>query len=130
IVRQNPAPGAISTVRCDSGRLGEERWSLHPSPVESCSCIQTKLPPDGHFVIPSEEIDALTCGVGRLACSPKESSRDGRHHNSCVVNNVDDRAGFTANCEINWAATDRAVLNQRLFGLGGVDLQRKYFAAM
>jgi len=47
-----------------------------------------------------------------------------------AVNNVDDRAGFTANRQIDWATTDRAVLNQRLFGLGGVDLHRKKFAAM
>ena len=47
-----------------------------------------------------------------------------------VVNKVDNDAGLTPNGQIDRAAANAAIFDQRLFGLRGVDLQRKNFAAV
>jgi hypothetical protein len=48
----------------------------------------------------------------------------------CLANKIDNGARMTANCEINRPAANRAVFNERLVRLRGVDLQRENFAAM
>src|ERR1700737_621898 len=47
-----------------------------------------------------------------------------------AVDKIDNGAGLTPNTQIDRAATNGAVFDQRLLRLRGVDLQRKNFAAM
>ena len=49
---------------------------------------------------------------------------------SVAVNELGHLAWLAANRKTNRPATNRAIFNQRLFGLQGVDLHRKNFAAM
>jgi len=46
-----------------------------------------------------------------------------------VTINLDNHSGTATNRQRNWAATDGAILNQSLFRLQGIDLDRKNFAA-
>jgi hypothetical protein len=49
---------------------------------------------------------------------------------SFTVNKIDHNAGLRPNGQIDWPAADAAIFDQQLFRFGGVDLQRKNFAAM
>ena len=49
---------------------------------------------------------------------------------SFAVNKIDHDAGLTPNDQIDRAAANAAIFDQRLFGLRSVDLQRKNFAAI
>jgi len=49
---------------------------------------------------------------------------------SFSVNKIDHDARLRPNGQIDWPATNRAIFDQRLFRLRGVDLQRENFAAM
>jgi hypothetical protein len=46
------------------------------------------------------------------------------------VDKIDNDAGLTANGQIDRAAANAAIFDQRLLGLRGIDLQRKNLAAM
>src|SRR5260370_31737260 len=46
------------------------------------------------------------------------------------VDKIDHDAGLTTNGQIDWAATNAAIFDQRLLRLRGVDLQRENFAAV
>jgi hypothetical protein len=46
------------------------------------------------------------------------------------VDKIDHNAGLTPNSQIDRPAANTAIFDQRLLGLGGIDLQRKNLAAM
>jgi len=43
---------------------------------------------------------------------------------------LDNSSGTTTDRQCNWSATDGAILNQDLFRLRSIDLDRKHFAAV
>jgi hypothetical protein len=49
---------------------------------------------------------------------------------STAVRNFDDFSGFAADGQVDRPTANRAILDQGLFWLRGVDLERKDFAAM
>jgi len=51
-------------------------------------------------------------------------------NDSFAVNKIDDNTRLALDRQVDRAAANRAVFDQRLFGLRRVDLQRKNLAAM